>query len=75
MHQKYRRVKPTARDLDFDFTRTSVPICESCMWLQGCQTAALVNLPVVSCSYFQGSAASYRRRHAAEDLGVMVQGI
>ncbi len=47
-----RRVKPTASDLKFDFTLSRTTICQQCMLRQACQVAALLNLPVMDCTYF-----------------------
>ena len=51
-HREVRRIKPTASDLKFDFTLAAVSICQQCMSRPACQIAALLNIPVMDCTYF-----------------------
>jgi len=46
-------VKPTSRDLIFDFSSTRSSVCMSCSNLKRCQVAFLLNVSVVNCAYFQ----------------------
>jgi hypothetical protein len=49
-------IKPTSRDLIFDFSPTESSICMSCSNLKRCQVAFLLNVAVVKCAYFQEDA-------------------
>jgi hypothetical protein len=49
-------VKPTSRDLIFDFSSTRSSVCMSCSNLKRCQVAFLLNVSVVNCAYFQEDA-------------------
>ena len=51
-HREVRRIKPTASDLKFDFTLTAITICQQCISSPACQIAALLNIPVMDCTYF-----------------------
>ena len=49
-------IKPTSKDLMFDFSPTGSSICMSCSNLKRCQVASLLNVAVVNCAYFQEDA-------------------
>ena len=49
-------IKPTSKDLIFDFSSTRSSICISCSNLKRCQVAFLLNVAVVNCAYFQEDA-------------------
>jgi len=49
-------IKPTSKDLIFDFSSTRSSICMSCSNLKRCQVAFLLNAAVVNCAYFQEDA-------------------
>ena len=49
-------IKPTSKDLIFDFSSTRSSICMSCSNLKRCQVAFLLNVAVVNCAYFQEDA-------------------
>ncbi len=51
-HKKIRRIKPTASDLKFDFSLSRTTICNQCSSRPVCQIAALLNIPVMDCTYF-----------------------
>jgi len=51
--QNICRIKPTSKDLIFDFSATKSSICINCSNLKRCQVALLLNVAVVSCAYFQ----------------------
>jgi hypothetical protein len=51
-YREVRRIKPTASDLKFDFTLAGISICQQCMSRSACQIAALLNIPVMDCTYF-----------------------
>ena len=46
-------IKPTSKDLVFDFSGTRSSICVSCSNLKKCQVAFLLNVAVTSCTYFK----------------------
>ena len=46
-------IKPTSKDLIFDFSSTRSSICMNCSNLKRCQVAFLLNAAVVNCAYFQ----------------------
>jgi len=46
-------VKPTSRDLIFDFSSTRSSVCMSCSNLKRCQVAFLLNAAVINCTYFK----------------------
>jgi hypothetical protein len=46
-------IKPTSKDLIFDFSPNRSSICMSCSNLKRCQVAFLLNVAVVNCSYFK----------------------
>jgi hypothetical protein len=49
-------IKPTSKDLIFDFSPNRSSICMSCSNLKRCQVAFLLNAAVVNCSYFKEDA-------------------
>jgi hypothetical protein len=49
-------IKPTSKDLMFDFSSTRSSICMSCSNLKRCQVAFLLNVAVTSCTYFKEDA-------------------
>jgi hypothetical protein len=53
-------IKPTSKDLIFDFSSTRSSICMSCSNLKRCQVAFLLNVAVVNCTYFQEDAFLFR---------------
>ena len=53
-------IKPTSKDLIFDFSSTKPSICMSCSNLKGCQVAFLLNVAVVNCTYFKEDASLFR---------------
>ena len=46
-------IKPTSKDLIFDFSSTRSSICMSCSNLKKCQVAFLLNVAVANCTYFK----------------------
>ena len=46
-------IKPTSKDLVFDFSATKSSICMKCSNLKKCQIVFLLNVAVTSCAYFQ----------------------
>ncbi len=46
-------IKPTSKDLVFDFSATRSSICMSCSNLKKCQVAFLLNVTVMNCTYFK----------------------
>ncbi len=46
-------IKPTSKDLVFDFSATRSSICMSCSNLKKCQVAFLLNVAVINCTYFK----------------------
>ena len=53
-------IKPTSKDLIFDFSPNRSSICMSCSNLEKCQVAFLLNAAVVDCSYFKGDTFIFR---------------
>jgi len=49
-------IKPTSKDLIFDFSSTRSSICMSCSNLKRCQVAFLLNVAVTNCAYFKEDA-------------------
>jgi len=49
-------IKPTSKDLVFDFSTTRSSICMNCSNLKKCQVAFLLNVAVASCTYFKEDA-------------------
>ena len=49
-------IKPTSKDLVFDFSSTRSSICMSCSNLKRCQVAFLLNAAVTNCAYFKEDA-------------------
>jgi hypothetical protein len=49
-------IKPTSRDLIFDFSSTRSSVCMSCSNLKRCQVAFLLNAAVTNCTYFKEDA-------------------
>jgi len=49
-------IKPTSKDLIFDFSPTRSSICMNCSNLKRCQVAFLLNVAVISCAYFKEDA-------------------
>jgi len=45
-------MKPTVRDLEFDFSFCGQPICTQCLNRTKCKTANIVNVPVAKCTFF-----------------------
>jgi hypothetical protein len=54
--QNIYMIKPTLKDLIFDFSPTGFSICVNCSNLKRCQVAFLLNVAVVNCAYFQEDA-------------------
>jgi hypothetical protein len=53
-------IKPTSKDLIFDFSSTRSSICMSCSNLKRCQVAFLLNVAVTNCAYFKEDAFLFR---------------
>ena len=53
-------IKPTSKDLVFDFSATRSSVCMSCSNLKKCQVAFLLNVAVTSCTYFKEDVFLFR---------------
>ena len=53
-------IKPTSKDLVFDFSATKSSICIKCSNLKKCQVAFLLNVAVTNCAYFQEDVFLFR---------------
>ncbi len=53
-------IKPTSKDLVFDFSGTRSSICMKCSNLKKCQVVFLLNVAVINCTYFKEDVFLFR---------------